>query len=111
MTELLTLSEAAKKLGMCEKLLRYHIAAGNIAYILKGRGVHRKRRMFHPDDLKVFVNAQRRIEACPFTDQVARPSITTTSTSNVVAFTAQLAAEQKQKHGKSRSNERSKPPL
>jgi hypothetical protein len=67
-----------------------------------GRGLLRKRRMFHPDDLAAFVERQRRTDQCQSTNRrtrtgARRRSMSMTSSTNVVGFTAILNAEHKQK--------------
>ncbi|WP_436165182.1 helix-turn-helix domain-containing protein [Bosea sp. LjRoot9] len=64
------------------KTLRAYVRDGELTYVLKGAGLKRPRRLFHPDDLAAFIARRRRTE-CPSTSQkAAKP---TSSTSNVVA--------------------------
>jgi excisionase family DNA binding protein len=57
---LLTLIEAAARLGISVKTLRAHVVAGSIRYIAVGRGAQRTRRMFAPTDLDDFIATQTR---------------------------------------------------
>lgn len=59
---LLTLQEAARRLGMCVPTLRAHVKAGAISYVSVGDGTQRVRRLFTPDDLEAFCDHQRRRE-------------------------------------------------
>lgn len=86
MSALLTMSQAATLLGMCERTLREHVRHGEIAYVQKGRGLKRPRKMFDPVDIEAFKARQRRID-CPSTNRNGRRSSTTISKSGVVAFT------------------------
>eukprot|EP01042_Synura_sphagnicola_P013798 gene13797-17484_t len=43
-----------------EKVLRDYVRRGELSYILKGGGLKRPRRLFHPDDLAAFIAARRR---------------------------------------------------
>ncbi|WP_188610088.1 helix-turn-helix domain-containing protein [Chelatococcus reniformis] len=60
------MSAAAAYLGMSTDLLLDHVRNGDIAYIMKGSGLKRPRRMFHIDDLDAFLSRRRRVE-CPST--------------------------------------------
>jgi hypothetical protein len=53
-TGLLTLDEAAVRLGMSTRLLRDHLKAGNISYVNVGLGEHRPAYRFRPADLAAF---------------------------------------------------------
>lgn len=94
---LLTIEEAASQLGICRRTLQDHVRDGDIKYIAVGKGLKRRRRMFHPDDIVAFINSQRMAEACPSIDHVARTdsrrrSTATTSGSIVSDFAAIRAA-------------------
>lgn len=89
--DLLTPAAAARNLGICVKTLRRHVKAGEISYILVGRGLQRQRRMFDPADLKAFRERRRRTEACPST-RAPMATMSTISDLKVYGFTARLAA-------------------
>jgi hypothetical protein len=84
---LLSPRQAAARLAISEALLRRHVDAGEIPYILLGRGEKRRKIGFDPADLDAFVD-QRKQRACPSTAPRARRSGTSISGSVVVAFTA-----------------------
>ena len=109
---LLTPAEAAEQLGIGVKLLREHIRGGLISYIDVGRGLRRKRRMFHPDDLAAFVARQRGTEPCPSTSARRRARSTITSSSSTGSgFLARLAAEENQRPARSNARGGRKPKL
>ena len=54
--EVLKPDEAAKVLRVCERTLMRHVAAGDIPYVVIGRGKKRKRVRFLRSDLKSFVS-------------------------------------------------------
>ena len=56
---LLTPSQAAERLGICTRTLRGLVSDGELPFIFTGRGLQRKLRMFHPDDIAAFVEARR----------------------------------------------------
>jgi excisionase family DNA binding protein len=87
---LLTMQEAAARLGCSTKTLKGHIAAGEIGYVALGHGTKRTRKMFAPADLDSFIANQRRKEspACLSAATRARPTGTSTFRSEVIAFTA-----------------------
>jgi len=60
---LLTMQEAAERLGVCTRTLRGHIEDGDISYVELGHGTKRKRRKFSPADLDAFIANQRRKDA------------------------------------------------
>jgi excisionase family DNA binding protein len=86
-----TLAEAAERIGVSVKTLKKHIDAGRLRYINVGTGVRHKRRMFTDADLDEFVAAQSRRDspACPSTRTSARRIGNSTSSGEVIAFTAQ----------------------
>jgi hypothetical protein len=83
--------EAAAKLGCSVKTFKGHVAAGRLKYVLVGHGTKRQRRMFTDADLNEFISNQthKDVPACPSTGTRARRTGTSTSSSEVVAFTAQ----------------------
>ena len=97
MSDLLTLEKAAEKLGICVRTLRDHVRYGEISYIVLGRGVKRRRRMFDEADLEAFKERQRRIDQCQSTSQKTRRSSISTSNVPVVAFTALRNARRKER--------------
>jgi excisionase family DNA binding protein len=90
MTEALrTPEEAARVLRCSKKTLAAHIRSGALRYIVIGCGAKRPRRMFADEDLKEFIENQRRRETpCPSTVTRARRSTTSISNSVVLGFTA-----------------------
>src|SRR4051812_4197168 len=84
---LLTMRDAGRVLGVCEKTVRGYVDAGELAYIDLGRGLRRKRRMIHPDDLAAFIERQRRTDApCRSTSPANRRSTTSISNTKVVVL-------------------------
>lgn len=100
---LLTPIEAATRLRMSDKTFREHVNRGEIAWIAKGSGLKRPRKLFHPDDLDRFIASSRRYSPGPptFPETVKgrrrAPSTTTISGSEVVGFMARLDREQREK--------------
>jgi excisionase family DNA binding protein len=87
---LLTPAQAARRLGMSVKTLRAHVRTGDIRYVNVGRGKERERIMFAPHDLEGFIAAHTQTKAppCPSSSPKARRTTTSTSSGEVVAFTA-----------------------
>ena len=86
---LLTSAQAAAKLGCSIKTLNGHVAAGDLRYVIIGKGTKRPRKMFADSDLAEFIaNQTRKDEPCPSTASRARRSSTSSSESTVIAFTA-----------------------
>jgi hypothetical protein len=86
---LLAAAEVASKLGCSIKTLKGHVAAGALKYVAIGHGRKRPRKMFTAADLDEFIAAQTRKDVpCPSTSTSARRTINTTSSSEVIAFTA-----------------------
>jgi hypothetical protein len=84
-----TSAEAAARLGCSIKTLNGHIASGTLRYVITGHGNKRPRRMFTDGDLNTFIaNQTRKDSPCPSTASRARHSGTSTSTGEVIAFTA-----------------------
>jgi hypothetical protein len=92
---LLTSAEAAHKLRCSIKTLRAHVAAGDVRYVIIGKGTKRPRIRFAPADLDEFITNQTRKDvACPPTSPktAARRISTTTSKCEVIGFTARRNA-------------------
>ncbi len=91
---LLTMEEAAARLGCSTRTLRGHIADGDIGYVMLGHGAKRTRKMSAPADLDAFIANNRRKEAaeCLSAATRARPSGSLTSSSEVIAFSARRSA-------------------
>jgi hypothetical protein len=92
MDELHTRREAAAKLRCSTKTLDKHVAGGALRYVLIGHGVRHLRKMFPESELVAFLTNQTRKEIplpCPFTRTRDRHTIGTTSSSEIVAFSAQ----------------------
>jgi hypothetical protein len=84
-----TASGAAAKLRCSIKTLNGHVAAGALKYVNIGHGTKRPRKMFTDADLNAFIEAQtRKAMPCPSTSTSVRRTINTTSSSEVIAFTA-----------------------
>jgi hypothetical protein len=85
--------EAARKLGCSIKTLLGHIASGALRYVNLGHGTKRPRRMFTDADLDEFVaNQTRKDIPCPSTSPRARHTGTSTSSGEVIGFTARRNA-------------------
>jgi excisionase family DNA binding protein len=92
---LLTPAEAARKLRISVKTLLTHVAAGEIGYVIIGRGRKRPRRIFTGAALDEFIaNKTRKDAPCPSTRTrtAARRISTTTSKCEVIGFTARRNA-------------------
>src|SRR5262245_54416926 len=84
-----TPAEAASKLGCSIKTLNGHIVSGALGYVIIGHGKKRPRKMFTDGDLNAFIiNQTRKDVPCPSTASRARRSSTSSSGSEVIAFTA-----------------------
>jgi hypothetical protein len=84
-----TSDEAARKLGCSTKTLNGHVAAGDLRYVIIGKGKKRPRRMFTDADINEFVSSQTRKEPPCLSDATrGRRSGSTTSKSEIVAFSA-----------------------
>src|SRR5262245_18588718 len=85
-----TPAEAARKLHCSIKTLNGHVAAGDLRYVIIGKGMKRPRRMFADDDLDEFITTQSRKDVpCPSTRTRARHTSNLISSGEVIAFTAQ----------------------
>ena len=91
MEALFTRQEAAARFRVSTKTLDKHVAAGVLRYVSIGLGRQHIRRMFAPSDLEAFIEAQTRkdVPLCPSRSPATRPSTTTRSNTEVIAFTAQ----------------------
>lgn len=98
--------ETARLLGFDEKTLRAHVREGNIRYLSVGFGEKRPRREFRLADILEFLERMSRRE-CPSTAPRTRRSTTSTSSSEVIGFTARrealIAARRKPSSGRKRS--------
>jgi hypothetical protein len=94
---LLKKSAAAKELGICTKTLMEHVAAGEIPYIIVGRGTKRKSIRFAPSDLASFREQNRRVAECRSSKGVKKASTDLSSKSNVKLFSDRLAARRNEK--------------
>ena len=85
-----TPAEAARKLRCSIKTLNGHVASGALRYVIIGHGIKRPRKMFADADLDAFiVNQTRKDVPCPSTATRAPRSGNTTSSGEVIAFSAQ----------------------
>ena len=92
---LLTPAEAARKLRCSIKTLNAHVAAGDLCYVIIGKGTKRPRRMYAAADLDAFIaNQTRKDVPCPSTSPktAAHRISTTTSKCEVIGFTARRNA-------------------
>ena len=89
---LLKPQEVAQRLGCTVKTLLGHVQDGSLRYVNVGRGEIRPRYMFAESDLAEFEEARRRRNGrampCRSTGQKAVHSTNTTSSGEVIAFTA-----------------------
>jgi hypothetical protein len=86
---LLTAAQAAARLACSIKTLNAHVAAGELRYVIIGKGTKRPRKFFNAADLDQFIaNQTRKDSPCPSTASRARHSGTTTSSGTVIDFTA-----------------------
>ena len=92
---LYTASEAAAKLRCSTKTLAGHVALGALRYVQTGHGTRRPRRMFTEADLDAFIANQTRQDspACASTKTRVRPTTSSTSNGEVIAFTARQNAQ------------------
>ena len=94
MTKLMSPADAAKALDISPRALREHVKDGTITFVITGRGKKRPRIKFGARDLEEFEedrrlrNAPPGSEPCQSIGPSTRGSTSTTSNSNVVAFTA-----------------------
>jgi len=85
-----TPSQAARRLVISIRTLRGLVSAGDLRYVNVGRGKQREKMMFTDSDLDGFIAERTRQKAqqCQSTSPKARRSTTTTSSGEVLAFTA-----------------------
>jgi hypothetical protein len=82
-----TPAEAAAKLGCSIKTLNAHVAAGDLRYVIIGKGKKRVRRMYADADLDEFIaNQTRKAMPCPSAATRGRHSGNTASKSEIVSF-------------------------
>ena len=84
-----TPAEVARALGCSVKTVNAHVAAGDLRYVIIGKGTKRPRKMFTDADLNEFVaNQTRKDVPCPSTrtETAARRTGTSTSKSKVIGF-------------------------
>ena len=91
MPGLRTKREAADRLRCSEKTVDAYVEAGELRYVLVGRGTRRQRKMFTDGDIADLLASRTRKAAppCPFTKTRARHIGSSTSNGEVVAFSAQ----------------------
>ena len=91
-TRLLKPQEVAERLGCTVKTLLGHVQDGSLRHVNVGRGEIRPRYMFAERDLAEFEEARRRRNGrempCRSTGQKVVRSTNTTSSGEVIAFTA-----------------------
>ena len=85
-----TPAQAARRLVVSIRTLRGLVSSGELRYVNVGRGKQREKMMFTDTDLDDFIASRTRQKAqqCPSTSPKARRSTTSTSSGEVVAFTA-----------------------
>src|SRR5262249_5124203 len=84
-----TAAQAASKLNCSIKTLNGHVAAGDLRYVIIGKGTKRPRRMFTDPDINEFIaNQTRKDVPCPSTRTRARRTGNSISSSQVIDFTA-----------------------
>jgi hypothetical protein len=86
-----TAALAAAKLNCSIKTLNAHVAAGDLRYVIIGKGTKRPRKMFADTDLNAFIANQTRTgsPACRSIASRVRRSGTSNFESEVIAFTGQ----------------------
>jgi integrase len=86
---LLTAAQAAARLSCSVKTLYGHVRAGELRYVVIGKGTKRPRCMFTDPDLNAFIEAQTRKDSpCPSSRTSGHRIGASTSRSEVIAFTA-----------------------
>jgi hypothetical protein len=82
-----TAAQAAAKLNCSIKTLNGHVASGALKYVAIGHGTKRRRKMFTDPDLNEFIaNQTQKDSPCPSDATRGRRSGSTTSKSEIVAF-------------------------
>jgi excisionase family DNA binding protein len=92
---LLTLAEAARRLGMSVKTLRAHAHDGDIRYVNVGRGKERESMRFPPRDLEDFIAARSQTKAPQWSTGSKTARITTTTSGTKVIDLTVLLSKQK----------------
>jgi hypothetical protein len=89
-----TLREGAARLRCSIKTLNGHLASGALGYVVMGHGTKRPRKMLSDADIDQFIADQTRKDspACPSIEHRVRRTGTSTSKSEVIAFTARRNA-------------------
>jgi excisionase family DNA binding protein len=85
-----TPAQAARRLGISIRTLRGLVSSGELRYVNVGRGKQREKMMFTDNDLDDLIAGRTRQKAqqCPSTSPKVRRSTTSTSSGEVIAFTA-----------------------
>ena len=85
-----TPAQAARRLGVSIRTLRGLVSSGELRYVNVGRGKQREKMMFTDNDLDDLIAGRTRQKAqqCPSTSPKVRRSTTSTSSGEVIAFTA-----------------------
>ena len=92
--ELLLLDDAAAYLNVTDDQVSAFVADGTLDYINVGRGTKRPRYRFTKQDLDAFIDRRRQKEVeCRSTKNRTPRSITSTSNTKVIGFTARRAAQ------------------
>lgn len=89
---LFTAREAARHLGIGDKLFRAEVRARRIRFVLIGA-----RRKFTLDDLRAYIDSRRELAPCPSIGRKGRRTGTLISSSRVYDITAVLASRTKRK--------------
>jgi excisionase family DNA binding protein len=87
---LLTLAQAAEKLGVCERTVREHVKARRLRFINLGRGSKRVCMRFDPADLAAFVDAMRQTMPGPAPIMRRLRSNGTGSSGDILGFKARM---------------------
>ena len=88
-TPLRSPKETAAILGVSTKTVDGYVRDGELRYINVGRGTKKQRRMFTDEDIDDFIQGRgKRDVPCQSTSTKTARSITSTSGSRVLAFTA-----------------------
>jgi hypothetical protein len=92
MPDLLKPADAAKRLGICEKLLRRHVDAGDLLAVDVGRGATKRRLRYDPVDLDAFEEKRKTSGKPCQSGNDPTDFINSISKSNVVDLMARLAS-------------------
>jgi hypothetical protein len=87
--------QAARRLGISIRTLRGLVNAGDLRYVNVGRGKQREKIMFTDSDLDDLIASRTRQKAqsCPSISLKARRSTSTTSSGEVLVFTARRSGQ------------------